>query len=183
MPHRPQPVWIYPASIKIRQKMRAPTRRAGKWGAGRFYLESTCAPPEGLRPAPVSWHTPDGRSIEGFPIHSEPWAVWVANGEAYPPGLPAGAAYPASPGEPNNCVTLLVYDGDGETTLTLRLIHELLHTMNLPADDMDEHIDDFLFLPERSIYRAARRSRLWAPLARNWYEALYYRYLLRKAND
>jgi len=178
-----QPIWIYPRTVAIMQRMRRPRRRVQRWGAWRVYLEPTCCPPEGLRPAPTTWHTPDGRSIAGYPIHSDPWSVWITDGDAYPAHYPAGAAYPAAPGEPDNCVTLLVYEGDDETTLTLRLIHELLHTMGLPADDMDEHVEEFLFAPERWIYRALRHSRWWAPHTRNWFEALYYRYLLRRAAE
>lgn len=82
----------------------------------------------------------------------------------------AGAAYP------RRC-SVVIYGGESDVVLKLRVVHELLHSMGLPADDLDKYHPKFLVFWWRWIYRWLKRYGAH-PEQIPFFQERYYHWLL-----
>lgn len=92
----------------------------------------------------------------------------------------AGANLPDRKKSPNgDRSTAVLFDKDGPETLALRIIHEYIHALGLPADDLDKHTLRFLPAFQFIKYHILKLLKL-APEHIHTFQFRYYTYLFKQ---
>ncbi|MBN1195586.1 MAG: hypothetical protein JXA08_09635 [Methanomicrobiaceae archaeon] len=110
---------------------------------------------------------PDDPNWCDFPFPKTPGKVYVFSGEGKEARCLGGHFF--------GRVAVMVKDHDDGETITLRIWHELLHAVDMPADDMNTAPSEWIpSLFMRFVFRVT------GAIFRNYWERRYYLYLTQK---
>jgi len=82
----------------------------------------------------------------------------------------------------NDKASVIVFGDETEEVLELRIVHEFLHAEDLPADDLDKHVHEFLPFWLRWVYIFLKNRRK-SPEHLPYFQRKYYRWLLNQRKE
>jgi len=78
--------------------------------------------------------------------------------------------------------TVVVYGDETAEVLELRIVHELLHCIDLPADDLNQHVGEFLPWWLRLVYKLFQLCRK-SPEHMPYFQRKYYHWCLNQRKE
>jgi len=167
---------IFTEDLEVKTRTSSAIMSLASYGIWAFSWRPAGEAPTSLRTAPDAW------GLKGLPVHSEYHGIYVCDRSALPADVALGAAFPA-PADRDGWtgITVTTSAEESQDTISLRVMHELLHCLNLPADDMAEHLDEVFSVWDRLLYHLVGGpsvSSFYAAYFRNSFERQYYEWLL-----